>query len=121
MLEKFRERFSRKPKVKKKRGRPRKNSLPQEWGKNPSPKTSEKVDVFSRLKYGKSNKIRIPGLKLVNQAILAVMLVINFFISQAALTGGRQSQAMFFIFIFNSYGLLYGLWKSRKEPLKIEG
>lgn len=63
-------------------------------------------------------KHRVPGLRRLNQLVAVVLLVANFFISQAALMS--MTPAVGLMFLGNAYVILWGLWKSRQEPKKLE-
>lgn len=94
---------------------------PKEWVKGKSkikvPKTTKAADMVS-LELVKRRKVRVPGLRRFNQVLAGAFIIVNFLISQAALTSATPEVG--FLFLVNSYLLIWGLWKSRKEKEKIE-
>ena len=76
------------------------------------PKSKAMVEFEIR----KKRKFRIHGLRTAKRVLATVLLVINFFISQATLLSAATSQPLFWLFFLNSFILLDYLWKTRKTP-----
>ena len=69
-----------------------------------------------KLEIKKPRKFHIHGLRTAKRVLASILLVINFFISQATLLSAATSQPLFWLFFLNSFILLDYLWKTRKTP-----
>ena len=100
-----------------KRGKTKKVVDP--WGKKTSKSTKTKTLQTTRPKTSwKTHKIHIPGLRTAKRVIAAILLAINFFIAQTALTSATQTQPLYWIFFLNALILLDYLWKTRKRAIE---
>jgi hypothetical protein len=82
-------------------------TVPGSWGK-----TLKQSKPLVKIKY----KRRLPGLRIFNRGLAAILLIINFAFSQFLLGSiGSQAQPMFILFILNSYIMIYCLWKTRNK------
>lgn len=94
---------------------------PKQWVKGKKnikiPKAKKAGDMVT-LEMVSRKKYRVPGLRRFNQVLAGAFIIVNFLISQAALTSATPEVG--FLFLVNSYLLIWGLWKSRKEKQKIE-
>lgn len=62
-------------------------------------------------------KIRVPGLRTFKRVLAAILLIINFFISQATLMSATATQPLFLLFGLNCLFLLDYLWKTRRSEI----
>jgi len=94
-------------------------AAPQQWleGKQKISVPAPKGETVT-LEAVRRGKRRIPGLRIFNQVLAVLLLIANFFISQAALMSMTPEIAL--LFLGNSYIALWGLWKSRKERQQLE-
>ena len=93
----------------------KKNGVPESW-KNRKPEKTMKVML--PLEASQKRKFRVPGLKLFNQILAGILIVLNFFISQAALTSASPEVSL--MFFANTWICIWGLWKSRGEKKRLE-
>lgn len=94
--------------------------VPSSWLKNgPATKSPTPPKGYIKLEKPKLRKFHIPGLRTAKRVLATIMLIINFVISQAALTSAENTQPMFILFLLNSFFLLDYIWKTRKKK-KIE-
>ncbi len=95
--------------------------VPKEWLPKaqsiPIPTTPASKDMVS-LEVVTRKKWRVPGLRRFNQLLAFLLIVANFFISQAALMSMTPEIAL--LFLGNCYICAWGLWKSRGERKKLE-
>lgn len=110
-------------KLKKLRARKSKPSkvieVPEAWLKSEATKTATIPKGFIQLEKPKTRKLHIPGLRTGKRVLATFLLIVNFIISQVALTSAQPTQPMFILFILNSFFLLDYLWKTRSKK-KIE-
>ena len=89
------------------------------WGKKTSKSTKTKSLQTTRTKASwKTYKIHIPGLRTAKRVIAAILLIVNFFIAQTALTSATQTQPLYWIFFLNALILLDYLWKTRRRAVE---
>jgi len=105
---------SKKAKTKKPKKRSKsEKEIPASWRKsnegNPRKTTRLNVPRIER------RKIRVPGLRMAWRILIGLLLIANFFISQATLMSAPATQPMFWLFFLNSVCLLWALWKTRRK------
>jgi len=88
-----------------------KKEIPASWrkGKEDNPTKSP------RFRVPQTRKIRVPGLRMAWRILIGLLLIANFFISQATLMSAPATQPMFWLFFLNSVCLLWALWKTRRK------
>lgn len=107
-----------KKQTKKKKQKSKKNEkekeeeIPASWRKN-NPGSNPGAPHF-KIPKPTVGKIHVPGLRTAWRLLIALLLVINFFISQATLLSAQATQPMFWLFFLNSAALLWSLWKTRR-------
>ena len=87
------------------------------WGKK-TRKSTKTLETSRPKTSWKTHKIHIPGLRTAKRVIAAILLAINFFIAQTALTSATQSQPLYWIFFLNALILLDYVWKTRKRAVE---
>jgi len=103
---------SKKAKTRKKEKRSKsEKEIPASWrmGKKDNPTRSP------RFKVPQTRKIRVPGLRIAWRILIGLLLIANFFISQATLMSAPATQPMFWLFFLNTVCLLWALWKTRRK------
>jgi hypothetical protein len=92
---------------------PEQMMVPKEWLTPENiPKIQEKYTIIDKANY---RKFRIPGLRTSKRIIAGILLLLNFFISQATLTGPVATQGFAVFFLLNSFILVDYLWKTRAK------
>jgi hypothetical protein len=86
-------------------------SVPRSWSRSrPGEKRTSRKQVIVQ-----KHKLRVPGLRWFKRGLAAFLLLINFVFSQFLLSQvGGQGQAMFIIFLLNSFIMADYLWKTRR-------
>ena len=119
-------RTSETPKVKQKKTKKRKTKtkheqetrevdgvpIPKEWRESENPGPTPTPSLF---KETGTQKIRVPGLRMVKRVIAALLLIINFLIAQATLMSAPATQPLYLLFGLNAFILLDYLWKTRRK------
>jgi len=100
-----------------KKSKPSKRESP--WKKKTVKTTKTKTTRTTKPKTSwKTHKIHIPGLRTAKRIIALILLAINFFIAQTALTSATPTQPLYWLFFLNALILLDYLWKTRMKAVQ---
>lgn len=99
--------------------------VPKSWldkttSKTPVTEVVEETMPTVSVKPKRSFKIHVPYLLTVKRIIAAFLLIVNFFIAQAALTSAQTTQPLYLLFFLNALILLDYLWKTRRKTIEKE-